>query len=101
MKNLFFSLLIVLLSVTNSFSQDSKILMKTELGDIELELYPEKAPVTASNFLKYVDEKRFVRASFYRVVRMDNQPHKDVKIEVIQGGIAVNESSTSVEPKTD
>lgn len=50
-------------------------------------MYPEKAPVTCKNFLKYVDEKKYDGAIFYRVVRLNNQPDKKVKIEVIQGGL--------------
>lgn len=64
-----------------------KVLMKTEMGDITLEIYPEKAPVTASNFLALVDQGVYTNAIFYRVVRMDNQPQNKVKIEVIQGGL--------------
>lgn len=64
-----------------------RVRMETEMGNITVEVYPDKAPVTATNFLKYVDEKRYDGASFYRVVRMDNQPNNVVKIEVIQGGL--------------
>lgn len=64
-----------------------QIQLQTELGNIMLELYPQQAPITVSNFLRYVDEDRFAGAKFYRVVRMDNQPNNDTKIEVIQGGL--------------
>lgn len=65
--------------------------MQTEYGDIIIELYAEKAPITVANFLKYVDENRFKDATFYRTVRMDNQPDNDIKIEVIQGGLYEDE----------
>ena len=68
-------------------AENPKVLMKTELGDMVIEIYLEKAPITAANFLKYVDEKRWEGAHFYRVVTMDNQPNNDIKIEVIQGGL--------------
>ena len=61
--------------------------METELGPIQLELYPDRAPITVSNFLRYVDENRYEDFHFYRVVHMENQPDNDVKIEVIQGGL--------------
>jgi peptidyl-prolyl cis-trans isomerase A (cyclophilin A) len=64
-----------------------KVIIKTELGDVTVEIFEKKAPVTASNFLKYADEGRFKEACFYRVVRMDNQPRNKIKIEVIQGGL--------------
>jgi len=60
---------------------------ETELGNITVELYLDKAPITAANFLQYVDENRLGEATFYRVVRADNQPDSQVKIAVIQGGL--------------
>lgn len=85
------SLLIIVLLTAVAVSCDrpatEKVLMKTEMGDITLEIYPEKAPVTASNFLALVDQGVYTNAIFYRVVRMDNQPQNKVKIEVIQGGL--------------
>ena len=64
-----------------------RIQMETELGNILLEVYPDRAPVTAENFLRYVDENRFEGAVFYRIVRNDNQPGDSVRIAVIQGGL--------------
>ena len=61
--------------------------MKTELGSIQLELYPDRAPITVSNFLRYVDQNRYEDLHFYRVVHMENPSDNDVKIEVIQGGL--------------
>ena len=67
--------------------KNPQVLIKTELGNIRIEIFENKAPITSSNFLRYVDENRFSEACFYRVVRMDNQPENDIKIEVIQGGL--------------
>ncbi|WP_159467483.1 peptidylprolyl isomerase [Dyadobacter sp. 3J3] len=64
-----------------------KILVETEMGNIVLQLNPEKAPLTSSNFLRYVNANRYDAATFYRTVRMDNQANKKIKIEVIQGGL--------------
>ena len=72
--------------------------MKTDLGDIIIEIDTINAPVTAANFLKYVDDKIFNSAFFYRVVRMDNQPNNEIKIEVIQGGLGFDESPLSLSP---
>lgn len=68
--------------------QNPRVLITTGLGEIEAELFGDKAPVTANNFLMYVDSGRYNNgyACFYRVVRMDNQPDKLIKIEVVQGG---------------
>jgi peptidyl-prolyl cis-trans isomerase A (cyclophilin A) len=60
--------------------------MKTELGDITVEIFADKAPITAANFLKYVDNKLYDGSVFHRTVTIDNQPKDEIKIEVIQGG---------------
>ena len=80
-----------------SGAEKPQVLLKTELGDIQLEIYLEAAPVTAKNFFRYVDENRFEGANFYRVVTMDNQPNNDVKIEVIQGGLGYVNSDLRLE----
>jgi peptidyl-prolyl cis-trans isomerase A (cyclophilin A) len=79
--------------------QDNPVVsIETELGNIIVEIYLYKAPLTAKNFLRYVNENRFSGACFYRVVRMDNQPDNEVKIEVIQGGIGFVESDLRLPP---
>ena len=64
--------------------------MKTELGEIKIEIYEEQAPITSKNFLRYVDDKLYDGTTFFRTVTMDNQPTEEqptaVKILVIQGG---------------
>ncbi|WMW82068.1 peptidylprolyl isomerase [Undibacterium cyanobacteriorum] len=50
--------------------------MKTSLGDIVVELNPSKAPITVTNFLRYVDVGFYSNKIFHRVI-------KDF---VIQGG---------------
>ena len=60
--------------------------IRTEFGEIYVLIDLEKAPVTSSNFLRYIDAGLFDSTCFYRVVRFDNQPANPVKIEVIQGG---------------
>ena len=47
-----------------------KVVMHTALGDITLMIETERAPVTAANFLHYVDTKRFDGITFYRAVKM-------------------------------
>ena len=56
------------------------------MGNIKVEIYEKKAPITASNFLRYTDEGLYDGTSFFRTVTMNNQPNNEVKIEVIQGG---------------
>ena len=64
-----------------------RVRVQTELGDIVLEVDPARAPVTAANFLTYVDAGHFDGGVFHRTVKMDNQPESTIKIEVIQAGV--------------
>ncbi len=43
-------------------------MMKTSVGDIAIELYPDKAPETVANFLWYVDNKFYDGLIFHRVM---------------------------------
>ncbi len=61
--------------------------MTTEAGIVEVVLDPARAPVTVSNFMRYVDAGQYNGGVFHRTVTMDNQPNNDVKIEVIQGAV--------------
>ena len=47
---------------------DVLVALDTGGGRIIIAVHADKAPVTASNFLKYVDQKRFDGAAFYRGV---------------------------------
>ena len=78
-------LFLMLLLAHNLFAQT--VLIKTSEGDIKVKLEAKKAPVTVSNFLKYVDENLYDNGTFFRVVRLDNQVNNPIKIQVIQGGI--------------
>ncbi len=64
-----------------------RVAIETQFGSITLEIDSVSAPVTAANFLRYVDDARLDSAHFYRVVTMDNQPNNEVRIEVVQGGL--------------
>ena len=61
-----------------------RVLLTTEAGEIEIEVDTARAPITAANFLKYVDARLFDGGVFHRTVRPDNQQEKPVKIDVIQ-----------------
>lgn len=64
-----------------------RVLIQTELGDIEVEMDAAGAPATVANFLRYVDDKFYDGGSFHRTVRADNQPTDKVRIGVIQGSV--------------
>ena len=86
MKRIFLSLLLSTCLAGLHAQEKINCLIKTALGNITIELYPAKAPVTVSNFLKYVDAHLYDSSSFFRAVTLNNQPNNTVKIEVIQGG---------------
>jgi peptidyl-prolyl cis-trans isomerase A (cyclophilin A) len=80
--------LAVLASAASAHAQElPRVLIKTELGDIEAEVDTIRAPNTAANFLRYVDLRFYKFGRFHRTVRADNQPADKVKIEVIQAGL--------------
>ncbi|MEE3078044.1 MAG: peptidylprolyl isomerase [Bdellovibrionota bacterium] len=46
----------------------TKVLMKTSMGDITIELNDKKAPITTKNFLKYVNNGFYNGTIFHRVI---------------------------------
>ena len=94
--SLFFGLLILNFSCTKP--DYPVVQMETKYGNIIFEIYTDKAPVTANNFLKYVDDDLFKGAKFYRVVRKDNQAYNDIKIEVVQWGLLLNDDEYVLPP---
>lgn len=73
-KNTLISLMTVaLLALSMSvFSADAdtvNVLIKTNKGDITLELYPDKAPNTVKNFIKYTEDNYYNKTIFHRVIK--------------------------------
>ena len=48
--------------------QNPQVLIETNMGDITMELYPEKAPQSVENFLAYVNEGFYDGTIFHRVI---------------------------------
>ncbi|MDA9769441.1 peptidylprolyl isomerase [Emcibacteraceae bacterium] len=94
--------LVVLVSLITSEkkteSDTVKVKLETTMGDIHIDLYADKAPITVNNFLKYIDNGLMNDGAFYRVVHMQNQEQNDIKIEVIQGGISGNSDIARYDP---
>ena len=44
------------------------VVVKTSMGSFTIELYPDKAPETVKNFLKYVDDGFYSGTIFHRVI---------------------------------
>ena len=63
------------------------VLIRTELGDIKAEVFQKEAPLTAANFLRYVDAGLYDGTSFFRVVTIEESfPNQEVPITVAQCG---------------
>jgi peptidyl-prolyl cis-trans isomerase A (cyclophilin A) len=68
-------------------SQLPKVKITTPLGDIVVAVDLEHAPISATNFLAYVDQGLLEGTTIHRIVSMENQPDTvPAKIEVIQFG---------------
>ena len=67
-----------------------RVRVQTELGDIVIAVDQAKAPITAANFLRYVEAGHYDGGTWHRTVKMDNQPESTIKIEVIQAGVNAN-----------
>lgn len=63
-----------------------RVVIDTALGPIGITLELGRAPISAGDFLKYVDRGLYAGGSFYRTVRSDDDP-KPIKIDVVQGGL--------------
>jgi peptidyl-prolyl cis-trans isomerase A (cyclophilin A) len=87
------ALMLSICSFGQSGQKKKTIIIRTEFGDIYARLDLKRAPVTSSNFLRYIDAGLFDSTCFYRVVRSDNQPGDSILIEVIQGGRYEDEES--------
>ena len=57
----------------------NKVIMKTNFGDIELNLFRAETPITNENFLRLADRKKYDNNAMHRMVKSDS-------FAVIQGG---------------
>ena len=52
----------------------ARVRLVTSLGPIVIQVETKRAPITAANFLAYVDQKKFDGTNFYRAARGENDP---------------------------
>lgn len=60
------------------------VIFATSLGEIVIEVDVAKAPITAANFLRYVDEGWYTGGQFHRTVRPDTETNATHPIQVVQ-----------------
>lgn len=86
-KNLWLCILCMFIACSSPEYKNPHVKIQTRLGNIEIELYSDKAPKTVTAFLSYVDSGYYKNASFYRILNLDNQQSDAFKAELIQGGL--------------
>lgn len=80
---------------------DVVVRIETTLGSIDLVVDSKHAPITAANFLKYVDNHLYDGGRFHRATRPDNYtpaPPNRPPMEIIQGGINPEKRSEGYDP---
>ncbi len=86
MKKIISFLMVISLFACKENYKEPHVLIDTEYGDIEIELYPEKAPKTVAAFLANIESGLFNDGSFYRVLKNDNLS-EEYNQGLIQGGV--------------
>ena len=98
-RRIFAFLLLLWTFASTAMAQETvRVQIQTEAGNIDVELYPDKAPGTVANFLRHVDAGFYEGGRFHRTVTLDNQPNNDVLIEVIQAGINPDRGGEGFDP---
>ena len=90
MKRYYLALLFTLTACAAADDQRPNIVLDTELGEIEIEIHIDTAPISGTDFLLHVDHGLYDGEGFYRVVHADNDP-RDMGMSLIQGGILSQE----------
>lgn len=83
-KFIFFAMLFMACHQTEY--KNPHIVINTQLGDIEVELFPNQAAKTVAAFLSYIDSGFYNKTSFYRVLKTEELPTVN-NTGIIQGGM--------------
>lgn len=81
----------VLVAILSFFLQATPpvvVVFETAAGSFDVAVDTVRAPVTAANFLKYVDDGLYDNGFFHRAVRPDTETNKDTPIQVVQASRA-------------
>lgn len=73
LRKLLLALALITVTAGSAFAADKQesnpvVLMETSLGNVKLELFPGKAPISVKNFLEYVQSGFFNGTIFHRVI---------------------------------
>jgi len=94
MKHYLLPLLFTLTACTAADDPRPNVVLDTELGEIEIEVHTDTAPISGADFLLHIDLGLYEDQGFYRVVHADNDP-RDMGMSLIQGGILSQELATT------
>lgn len=82
--------------ITGQEKSVDTVLIASGYGNIYLELYSYRAPLTCANFKRYIELAGNSGGEFYRTVRKNNQPDNLIQIDVIQGGFNISGIDSSL-----
>jgi peptidyl-prolyl cis-trans isomerase A (cyclophilin A) len=85
-------------SCSNPTYTEPHVIIDTQFGEIELELFASKAPKTVAAFLATVDNGMYADCFFYRVLKAEQLP-SDYNTGVIQGGTWQNKPGETIRIK--
>ncbi len=95
-KMILFLLCATVFSCNSTHTDNPVIEIKTNMGAIEVELFPKQAPRTVAAFLSYVDSGFYKNSSFYRVLKNEDM-EPQYNSGLIQGGIWKTNNSKVLE----
>ncbi len=78
-------------------TENPQVELVTQFGTVRVEVDSARAPQTAANFLRYVDEGRLRGASFYRVRREEAELMQQTTA-IVQGGLYLVDDTTRLLP---
>ncbi len=91
LRNAYLIICVLYTLVASSYALDAEdtinIVIKTDKGNIEAELYPSRAPITVANFIENIKTGLYDNGQFYRAVSVENPLRKRKRnLTLIQGG---------------
>ena len=82
----FLTALIATLLVNALNTKAEQVILSTELGEVEIEIYSEQAPTTAAYFLNIIEQGLYDDGTIYRAATLDDDP----QMQFIQAGMLQN-----------
>ena len=79
MKNIFYLFILIFGLLNNAFAQNNIMILKLTYGNVEIELYPEKAPNHVKRFKELSDSGKYDGVVFHRVIEGFMAQTGDVK----------------------